>query len=91
MIFGYARVSKAEAQDTRMQEAALRAAGATKVLAEQASGGRWERPALHLYRVIVDMRQHFTDTQRSSMVRDQNRYAPSNRTMTGFTPCVLRV
>jgi DNA invertase Pin-like site-specific DNA recombinase len=30
-----------------MQEAALRAAGATKVFAEQASGGRWERPALH--------------------------------------------
>ena len=47
MIFGYARVSKAEEQDTRMQETALRAAGVEKVFAEQASGGRWDRPALH--------------------------------------------
>ena len=29
------------------QEAALRAAGAEKIFAEQASGGRWDRPALH--------------------------------------------
>src|SRR5215471_14675427 len=47
MIFGYARVSKAEEQDTRMQETALRAAGVEKVFVEQASGGRWDRPALH--------------------------------------------
>lgn len=47
MILGYARVSKADDQDTRMQEDALRAAGAERVFAEQASGGRWERPALH--------------------------------------------
>ena len=47
MILGYARVSKAEEQDPRMQEEALRAAGAERVFADQASGGRWERPALH--------------------------------------------
>src|SRR5262249_23215740 len=47
MIFGYARVSKAEEQDTRMQETVLRAAGVEKVFAEQASGGQWDRPALH--------------------------------------------
>jgi len=47
MILGYARVSKADDQDTRMQEDALRAAGAERVFAEQASGGRWDRPALH--------------------------------------------
>src|SRR5256885_1907546 len=47
MIVGYARVSKVDAQDTRMQEDALRAAGAQRLFAEQASGGRWDRPALH--------------------------------------------
>src|SRR2546430_9867311 len=47
MILGYARVSEADEQDTRMQETALRAAGAAGVFAEQAWGGRWERPALH--------------------------------------------
>lgn len=31
MIRDYTRISKAEAQDTRMQEAALRAAGVEKV------------------------------------------------------------
>src|SRR5437660_10240407 len=48
MILGYARVSKGEAQDTRMQEAALRAAGVERLFTEQASGGRWDRPNLHL-------------------------------------------
>ena len=38
MILGYARVSKGEAQDTRMQETALRAAGVERLFAEQASG-----------------------------------------------------
>jgi len=47
MILGYARVSKGDEQDTRMQETALRAAGVERVFAEQASGGCWERPALH--------------------------------------------
>ena len=47
MILGYARVSKGEAQDTRMQETALRAAGVERLFTEQASGGRWARPHLH--------------------------------------------
>jgi len=47
MLLGYARVSKGETQDTRLQETALRAAGVERVFTEQASGGRWERPQLH--------------------------------------------
>jgi len=47
MLLGYARVSKGETQDTRLQETALRAAGGERVFTEQASGGRWERPQLH--------------------------------------------
>ena len=42
MILGYARVSKGEAQDTRMQETALRAGGVERLFTEQASGGRWD-------------------------------------------------
>jgi DNA invertase Pin-like site-specific DNA recombinase len=47
MLLGYARVSKGEEQDTRMQETALRAAGVERLFTERASGGRWERPELH--------------------------------------------
>jgi DNA invertase Pin-like site-specific DNA recombinase len=47
MILGYARVSKGETQDTRLQETALRAAGVERLFTEQASGGRWDRPQLH--------------------------------------------
>jgi hypothetical protein len=47
MILGYARVSKGEVQDTRMQETALRTAGVERLFTEQASGGRWDRPHLH--------------------------------------------
>ena len=47
MLLGYARVSKGEEQDTRMQEAALRAAGVERLFTERASGGRWDRPVLH--------------------------------------------
>src|SRR5436309_5847476 len=47
MILGYARVSKGEEQDTRMQETALRAAGVERLFTERASGGRWDRPQLH--------------------------------------------
>src|SRR5918999_4965270 len=36
-----------EEQDTRMQEAALRAAGVERLFTERASGGRWDRPELH--------------------------------------------
>lgn len=47
MIIGYARVSKADKQDAAAQVAALRAAKADKIFEEAASGGRWDRPALH--------------------------------------------
>ena len=47
MILGYARVSKGETQDPRLQETALRAAGVERLFTEQASGGRWDRPQLH--------------------------------------------
>lgn len=46
MIFGYARVSKAEGQDTAAQVAVLKAAGAETIFEDAASGGRFDRPAL---------------------------------------------
>src|SRR4051812_2204270 len=46
MLLGYARVSKADDQDTAAQVSALKAAGCTRVY-EKASGGRWDRPELH--------------------------------------------
>ena len=46
MMLGYARISKGETQDTRLQETALRAAGVERLFTEQASGGRWDRPQL---------------------------------------------
>jgi DNA invertase Pin-like site-specific DNA recombinase len=54
MILGYARVSKGETQDTRVQETALRAAGVERIFTEQASGGRWDRP--HLHRLLDHLR-----------------------------------
>jgi DNA invertase Pin-like site-specific DNA recombinase len=54
MLLGYARVSKGETQDTRMQETALRAAGVERLFTEQASGGRWDRP--HLHRLLDQLR-----------------------------------
>ena len=47
MLMGYARVSKVESQDVTAQVNALKAAGATRVFQETASGGRWDRPKLH--------------------------------------------
>jgi DNA invertase Pin-like site-specific DNA recombinase len=47
MLLGYARVSKADNQDTAAQVGALEAAGCTRVYEERASGGRWDRPELH--------------------------------------------
>lgn len=47
MIFGYARVSKLDEQDTLTQENALKAAGVQRIFKEKASGGRWDRPQLH--------------------------------------------
>jgi hypothetical protein len=38
-----------------------------------------------LYRVIVDIRQHFTDTRMSHITRKQSRYALLCTTVTGFT------
>ena len=54
MLLGYARVSKGEVQDTRLQETALRAAGVERLFTEQASGGRWDRP--HLQRLLDQLR-----------------------------------
>ena len=45
MLLGYARVSKADDQDTAAQVSALKAAGCTRIYEEKASGGRWDRPA----------------------------------------------
>jgi DNA invertase Pin-like site-specific DNA recombinase len=47
MLLGYARVSKADDQDTATQVSALKAAGCERVYEEKASGGRWDRPQLH--------------------------------------------
>jgi DNA invertase Pin-like site-specific DNA recombinase len=47
MLLGYARVSKANDQDTTTQVSALKAAGCDRVCEEKASGGRWDRPQLH--------------------------------------------
>ena len=47
MLLGYARVSKADDQDTAAQVSALKAAGCTRIYEEKASGGRWDRPELH--------------------------------------------
>jgi DNA invertase Pin-like site-specific DNA recombinase len=47
MLLGYARVSKADDQDTAAQVSAMKAAGCARVYEEKASGGRWDRPQLH--------------------------------------------
>jgi len=47
MLIGYARVSKADAQDTAIQVKSLRQAGCKRIFEEKTSGGRWERPQLH--------------------------------------------
>lgn len=47
MHIGYARVSKAQDQDTAAQLRALKDAGITRVFTEHASGSRWDRPELH--------------------------------------------
>ena len=45
MLVGYARVSKADDQDTAAQVKALRQAGCKRIFEEKASGGRWDRAA----------------------------------------------
>jgi len=47
MLVGYARVSKADRQDTAAQVKALRKAGCKRIFEVKASGGRWDRPQLH--------------------------------------------
>jgi DNA invertase Pin-like site-specific DNA recombinase len=46
-LIGYARVSRGDEQSNKAQAAALKAAGCRKLFEEAASGGRWDRPALH--------------------------------------------
>ncbi|MGF6227784.1 DNA invertase Pin-like site-specific DNA recombinase [Inquilinus ginsengisoli] len=48
MLIGYARVSKGEEQSNAAQARALAEAGCKRVYEERASGGRWDRPELHL-------------------------------------------
>jgi DNA invertase Pin-like site-specific DNA recombinase len=47
LFVGYARVSKADDQDTVAQVKALRHVGCKRIFAERASGGQWDRPQLH--------------------------------------------
>ena len=47
MIFGYSRISKGDDQNARLQIKAFKEAGVDKTFEENASGGRWDRPALH--------------------------------------------
>lgn len=47
LLVGYARVSKADAQDLAPQLRALKEAGCKRIHEERASGGRWDRPELH--------------------------------------------
>jgi len=45
-LIGYARVSRADEQDTTAQLQVLRKAGVSRLFEEKASGGRWDRPEL---------------------------------------------
>jgi DNA invertase Pin-like site-specific DNA recombinase len=46
MLIGYARVSRADEQDTALQKRTLKEAGVERIFEEKASGGRWDRPQL---------------------------------------------
>jgi DNA invertase Pin-like site-specific DNA recombinase len=48
LLLGYARVSKGDEQNNALQTKALRAVGCRRLFEEAASGGRWDRPELHL-------------------------------------------
>ena len=47
VLLGYARVSRGDEQTSALQRRALAEAGVERVFDEAASGGRWDRPALH--------------------------------------------
>jgi DNA invertase Pin-like site-specific DNA recombinase len=47
VLLGYARVSKGDEQTSALQRRALADAGVERIFDEAASGGRWDRPALH--------------------------------------------
>ncbi len=47
MFFGYSRISKGDDQNARLQVQAFKDANVEKTFCETASGGRWDRPALH--------------------------------------------
>src|SRR5271165_386602 len=55
LLIGYARVSKADDQDTAAQVKALRQAGCKRIFEEKASGGRWDRP--QLYKALEQLRE----------------------------------
>src|ERR1700709_723921 len=55
MLLGYAPVSKGDEQNNARQSKALKAAGCRKLFEETASGGRWDRPALH--RMLDQLRE----------------------------------
>ena len=44
LLLNYARISKADDQDTAPQRHALDGAGCVRIFEEAASGGRWDRP-----------------------------------------------
>lgn len=47
MLFGYARVSKGDDQSNNLQIQNLKSVNVERIFEETASGGRWDRPALH--------------------------------------------
>ncbi len=55
LLLGYARVSKGDEQNNRLQAQALRAAGCRRLFEEAASGGSWDRPELH--RMLDQLRE----------------------------------
>lgn len=55
MIFGYSRISKGDDQNARLQLQAFKNADVEKTFCETASGGRWDRPALH--KMLDQLRQ----------------------------------
>ncbi|ESX64103.1 hypothetical protein X759_32470 [Mesorhizobium sp. LSHC420B00] len=58
MLIGYARVSRGDDQSNTAQARALADAGCKRILKEEASGGRWERPELH--RMLDHLRESDT-------------------------------